>query len=64
MKLFILVIYALIVLIVPQLYTWALRSVVDEEKGAVVTIGGLLIVLIISGFTQALIDWDIIKITL
>lgn len=66
MKTFIFVLYILFVLIIPQIYTLLVRINDDDydSQAVVVILGGAITALLITGFTIALINWNIISITL
>jgi hypothetical protein len=61
MKEFILILYVLSVLILPQIYTYLVRSSSYKTKEVVAGAFGLILVFILTIFTEGLIHWGIIS---
>ena len=64
MKIFILIIYIIVILVLPQLYTWAIRSAFDNSQDtldSVIVGGGVIVIIILALFTGALFAWDILN---
>jgi hypothetical protein len=66
MEIFIMVIYVITILVVPQIYTWMIRQVLAnwKEEDAIIAMlfGGVFTVFILIAFTVAIINWDLISI--